>query len=92
MGTHSFLTGIDAIMMNIRFFLIFDMRKCHGVRVGGCEDCFCRLWEPVDVKTFILCYAQRIAAGMEIDMNEKLDECSVFVGHCTCHCNCKEIS
>lgn len=92
MSNQTFLTGLPAIMMNIRYYLYHNMRKIHGMEHGGCRDCFCRIWEPVSVDVFISCYAQRIAAGMEINIAEKLEECSTFVGHCTCICNCKELS
>lgn len=88
MSNQTFLTGLPAIEQQIRFILYHDMKDRHVT--GGCHDCFCRIWEPVPVETFIRCYALRVAAGMPINIKDKLEECTTFVGHCTCMCNCKE--
>ena len=49
-----------------------------------CFGCYDREWIPVSLDTFIKCYGLRLTAGMEVDISEKIRECSVYVGHCTC--------
>ena len=50
----------------------------------SCQVCYDRRWIPVSVETFIMCYHLRIVEGMQVDINQKVRECSEYVGHCTC--------
>lgn len=49
-----------------------------------CPRCYDREWGPVDPGTFIRCYALRIDAKVPVNIKQKIAECSVKVGKCTC--------
>jgi len=50
----------------------------------SCHVCYDREWIPVDAQTFIRCYGARMGQGLAINIDEKIDECSVRRGWCTC--------
>lgn len=56
----------------------------HDMLMDMCPVCYHREWVSVSAQTFVHCYGMRIDAGMEIDVLQKIQECSHFVGYCTC--------
>ena len=70
-------TYLEAVeMVKIRNWLLASYPSC--------QVCYDRVWSPVSAETFIRCYASRIAAGMPVNLEEKLRECSMLATWCTC--------